>query len=233
MEAFKFIILLLQFALAQNEADRFASFAELGSVYQEGSDFRIHREARDSSLVVTAIHGGTIEPGTLELARAVAGRDHSFYAFEGRVLTEASWDLHLTSTHFDEPSGVRLIESHPFCLSIHGFSNPARGPTVILGGLNASFKRAILSALRTLQQDYPELVIQYSSDIFQGTHPRNIVNRAKHQGVQIELSGEIREKLTMDAEFFWKFRGALRRGWDRFVSRARVRGAGRCGRSLE
>jgi phage replication-related protein YjqB (UPF0714/DUF867 family) len=49
-----------------------------------GKDYRIVVERRsDSSVAVVAPHGGSIERGTYEIARAIAGNDFSLYPFEG------------------------------------------------------------------------------------------------------------------------------------------------------
>ena len=66
--------------------------------------FRIERaDGPDrSDVAVVAIHGGKIEPGTSELARAVARDDHPFYLFEG-LKPQGNRDLHISSGRFDDP----------------------------------------------------------------------------------------------------------------------------------
>ena len=63
--------------------DRYASFDELCQHAVEGRDFRIRTVSRPGRVAVIAPHGGGIEPGTSELAEAIASPDLSFYAFEG------------------------------------------------------------------------------------------------------------------------------------------------------
>jgi len=51
-----------------------------------------------------------IEPGTSEIAEAIAGVDLSFYAFEGKKTT-GNADLHITSARIDEPQGLALVKT--------------------------------------------------------------------------------------------------------------------------
>jgi poly-gamma-glutamate hydrolase-like protein len=59
---------------------------------------------------LVAPHGGGIEPGTSELADAIAASDLSFYTFEG-LKPSGNTDLHITSTRFDEPMCLTLLAS--------------------------------------------------------------------------------------------------------------------------
>ena len=63
--------------------DRYPNFAMLAACEDEGADFQVRYRLADSPVTVIAPHGGGIEAGTSELAEAVAGREHWFYAFEG------------------------------------------------------------------------------------------------------------------------------------------------------
>ena len=57
------------------------SFSQL-ALCEPGS-FEIELDERTSPYTVMAIHGGEIEPGTTDIARAIAGGTHSFYTFRG------------------------------------------------------------------------------------------------------------------------------------------------------
>lgn len=87
-------------------ADKYATFSLLAESMREGRDFRRRRRKRRVATAVIAPHGGGIEPGTSEVADAVAADDFSFYAFEG--IKSKNGDLHITSTRFDEPRCVTL-----------------------------------------------------------------------------------------------------------------------------
>ena len=62
--------------------DRYRRFADLAANECLGVDYRIRVEDRGTPFVILAPHGGWIEPGTSEIAEALAGTDLSFYAFE-------------------------------------------------------------------------------------------------------------------------------------------------------
>ncbi|MFA1628164.1 poly-gamma-glutamate hydrolase family protein [Rhizobium mongolense] len=85
--------------------DRYRSFEDLEQ-HEEASAFRIEAIKRPSSVCVIAPHGGKIERGTSELARAVAGTELSYYLFEG-LKPKGNRDLHVTSSNFNEPQSVR------------------------------------------------------------------------------------------------------------------------------
>ena len=66
-----------------------------------------------------APHGGKIEPGSSEIAAAIAGESHSLYSFDG-LRRRPHRDLHITSTNFDEPRCENLIATHDIVVSMHG-----------------------------------------------------------------------------------------------------------------
>lgn len=83
--------------------DRYHCFAELAAGERLGTDYQIVIRERGSVYAAIAPHGGLIEPGTSELAAAIAANDHYFYSFEGLRRGRAHGDLHTTSHRFDEP----------------------------------------------------------------------------------------------------------------------------------
>ena len=85
----------------------FSNFQELSLHRQEGHDFQIRKKRRGSRVAVVAPHGGTIEPVTSKLAEATAGASFSWYCFEG--LKGNRGNLHITSSHFNEPQCLKLI----------------------------------------------------------------------------------------------------------------------------
>ena len=94
-----------------HSTDRYADFTELKR-YDKNKDWRIktkHRKNKD--ILVTAIHGGGIEPGTTEIARRISNvGKYNFYTFEG--LRKSNNDqLHVTSTHFNEPILDKLLKT--------------------------------------------------------------------------------------------------------------------------
>lgn len=68
--------------------DKYANFIELAQNEREGEDYTILLRESNSKFAIIAPHGGGIEPGTLDLADAVASSDHTFYAFKGIKKTD-------------------------------------------------------------------------------------------------------------------------------------------------
>ena len=63
--------------------DRYSGFDELKRHEKEGVDYRIRARLGYSGIAILSIHGGDIEPGTSQIADAIAGQEHTFYALEG------------------------------------------------------------------------------------------------------------------------------------------------------
>lgn len=170
-------------------ADRYRSFRELADSESEDVDFRILLRRRDSHTAIVAPHGGAIEPGTSEIACAVAGDDLSFYAFEGLKPCH-NGDLHITSPHFDEPRCLKLIASAEQVVTVHGKAGDEK--IICLGGLDAAGRdriRRILTACGFEVRDH-------STPGLQGREPLNICNRGRSgAGVQLEIAHGLRETL--------------------------------------
>ena len=61
----------------QSNLDRYNNFQELKTNTKEHKDWRIvTKERKHHDILVTAIHGGGIEPGTTELARRISNVGH-------------------------------------------------------------------------------------------------------------------------------------------------------------
>ena len=63
--------------------DTYTRFRDLNTNEKEGRDFQVVIRRGDPRVAVLAIHGGGIEPGTLDLADGVAGDDYTLYCFKG------------------------------------------------------------------------------------------------------------------------------------------------------
>lgn len=169
-------------------ADTYASFRELARHERAGIDYRIAARGALPSVIVVAPHGGGIEPGTSEVADATAAEALGFYAFEG-LKPRGNGDLHITSTRFDEPVCLSLIERSQVVLTIHGEHGQADGPLVFSGGLHQPLRRRIETALRARGFD----VRRHNDPDLQGLDPRNLCNRGQTgRGVQLELSQALR-----------------------------------------
>jgi len=195
-------------------ADKYSNYKELAAAESEGVDFRIICRPHGTETAIVAPHGGAIEPGTSEIAAAVAADDLSFYAFEG-IKPNRNGELHITSTRFDEPSCIALIQSATRVITIHGEASDQE--VAFLGGLDKALGDLIGASLaaRGFQ------VQTHTDASLQGQDLSNICNRGKsNAGVQLELSRGLRQSFfaTLDREgrskatpHFAKFVAAVRK----------------------
>jgi phage replication-related protein YjqB (UPF0714/DUF867 family) len=123
-------------------ADRYKNFLELAKKQTQGIDFRVRLEQRAGKAVVLAPHGGGIEPGTSEIAEAIAGANLSFYAIEG-IKPADNRILHITSARFDEPQGKVLAEASPTVIAVHGEESAEE--VVFLGGLDEERQKSFVT----------------------------------------------------------------------------------------
>jgi phage replication-related protein YjqB (UPF0714/DUF867 family) len=83
--------------------DTYRNFIELSKKEVDGVDFRVVILGQPTaSTVVVAPHGGGIEPGTSQVAQAIADDNFNLALFEG-IKASGNSILHITSTNFDEP----------------------------------------------------------------------------------------------------------------------------------
>jgi len=169
----------------------YRNYRELRQHARIDIDYAVEVREGASGLAVLAIHGGGIEPGTGELADAVAGRRHAYYSFRG-LMPAGNRTLHLTSHCFDEPRGLTLVERSGTALSIHGCSEA--DPVVYIGGRHKALCVEIGERLRKAGFCVCE------SAFFPGAHPSNICNRCRGgKGVQLELSAGLRRRMFAGA----------------------------------
>ncbi len=185
------------------DARGYRSFADLAAAQHRGRDFEIEIRRRPSSPVaVVAPHGGRIEDGTSEIARAIAADDLNLYLLEGLRPSLNYRALHLTSHCFDEPECLELLRHCPFVVAIHGCAG--RDQRVLLGGLDVALKERIAAALAAAS-----LVAFGDDHAFPGLRPDNVCNRgARGQGVQIEITHPLRRSIEA-VRFAAAVRGAL------------------------
>ncbi len=163
--------------------DRYRNFAALNAA-EPAEAFSISICDRGSRLAVAAPHGGGIEPGTSEIAVAIARADLSYYLFEGHRRHDNT-ALHITSANFDEPRALALLHRAACVLTVHGEASETEA--VYLGGLDASLKHALSTALANRGYVVGEKASLLALD------PRNICNvGSTGAGVQLELSAGLR-----------------------------------------
>ena len=168
--------------------DVYRNFAELSGVEREDIDFRISAVKRDGSkAVIVAPHGGAIEPGTSEVAKEVANNDLSLAIFEG-IKPKGNKRLHITSTNFDEPRCVELVQESDTVVAIHGEGSDEL--SVFLGGKN----NELCAQLKEALERYGYAVKTHGNPDLHGLNEANICNRGRHgAGVQLELSSGLRQ----------------------------------------
>src|ERR1700719_4324766 len=146
-------------------------FADLAMDHTEGTDFCVCVRLRpSSSVVIVAPHGGGIEIGTSEAARAIAGDEFNLYLFEGLRRSGNYAALHLTSHRFDEPRCLELLAGCDHVLAIHGCRGDV--PQVLVGGRDPELKARVAVALNAVSID-----VRTKDHPFPASEPRNICNR--------------------------------------------------------
>ena len=169
--------------------DKYQSYRSLRDGEQEGVDYKILSSSRPSRYIIMAPHGGGIEPGTTEIAEAIAGDTFSFYSFLG-MKEKGNTVLHIASDRFDEPIGLQLVQFAATAVTIHGCEGTDR--YVCLGGLQRELVERISASLK--QAGF--LVKEEVRSHLAGKRLDNICNRSQEgRGVQIEISHGLRRFL--------------------------------------
>ncbi|BBO75083.1 hypothetical protein DSCW_25000 [Desulfosarcina widdelii] len=177
----------------------YPSFAALQKNEVLGVDYRIRVRRGLSGIAIMAIHGGGIEPGTTEVADAVAGQWHTFYTFSG-LKPSGNAGLHISSRKFDEPVGRFIAQNSRTVVTIHGCRDESLATYV--GGRHAAMKKAIRAALASAGFTATD------ARRFPGINPKNICNRGRlGMGVQLEIPIAMRKLLFEDISRLYRKRG--------------------------
>jgi phage replication-related protein YjqB (UPF0714/DUF867 family) len=178
-------------------ADTYADYADLAANETEGVDYQILSDTPTGATWASiAIHAGGIEPGSGEMARQVAGSDMAWYKFEG-LKSSGNSVLHITATHFDEPTCVALVAAADRALSFHGYVGTAGVPETAVGGLDPLLTGAVKAALH--RAGFAAGAAPYE---IAGTDPANIVNTTTiGGGVQLEMSRAQREAFFPNGDY--------------------------------
>jgi len=183
----------------------YRNYKELASREVEDKDYQIRMNLKDEHILVMAPHGGKIEPGTTEIAEAIAGMDYSFYSFEG-LKADGNSALHIESHLFDEPRALKLVDKAEIVLTVHGQVD-RKDEFVMVGGLNTNLCSVIKRELEAAGFE-----IRPPTRRLSGIDPMNICNRGKlKSGVQLEMSRKVRDSLRTDKNQLQIFADAIRR----------------------
>lgn len=170
-------------------ADTYASYGALAAAEVEGVSYaRRSVPVTGATWSAIAIHGGSIEPGSGEVARAVGAGLMNHYEFAG-ILASNNSRLHVTSTNFDEPICTGIVTSALRCLSAHGYTGTAGLAQTSLGGLDT----ATMARVKANLESAGFSVITAAQEI-NGNDPANVANKTSiGAGVQLEMSRALRD----------------------------------------
>ena len=167
--------------------EKYNSYEDLSRNEVEGRDYRIRTAKGTTGIAVMAPHGGGIEPGTTEIAEAIAAGCHDFYTFSGIKPTGNSV-LHITSRNFDEPRGLAIAAQAHTLLTIHGCREMEK--SIFMGGRDKELVLTITKELIKAGFDAKK------STRFPATSPFNICNsNTRGMGVQLEISMGLRRDM--------------------------------------
>ncbi|WP_406014320.1 poly-gamma-glutamate hydrolase family protein [Streptomyces sp. NBC_00984] len=179
-------------------ADKYGSYAELAAAEKEGVAYsRTAVAPAGATWAAIAIHGGGIEGGSGEMAREISrgGVAMAYYEFAG-LKKANNVDLHITSTHFDEPMGQALVANVRRCLSFHGYVGTDGVPETAIGGLDTELVARVTAALTRAG-----FAVNTAPSEIAGTDPLNICNRTRSGGgVQLEMSRALRNSFFPNGE---------------------------------
>lgn len=166
----------------------YKNFTELSQLEHEGISYQLRVKKRPSQFVIVAPHGGGIEPGTSEVAKAIAGFEFSYYTFDG-LKPKGNEILHIASTLFDEPKCLQLVNTSEIVVVIHGCADEEK--VIYVGGLHDELRTRLINTLVSAEFDARLAVVNYA-----GTQLQNICNRGRSgRGIQLEISDGIRRTM--------------------------------------
>jgi phage replication-related protein YjqB (UPF0714/DUF867 family) len=166
---------------------KYSSFAEMAKAERADTDFKVVYRSGSRAFLVTAPHGGAIEPGSSEIADAIAGDTLGYYSFSG--LKKDSSGLLIPSTRFDEPEMKGLSKKYNSIVAIHVIEGKDR--TVFVSGNNRPIAQAITANLVKLGY-LAKAPGQTETTAFGMT---NFVNKGGSGGVQIEISSALLDEM--------------------------------------
>ncbi|MGZ8752686.1 MAG: poly-gamma-glutamate hydrolase family protein [Acidimicrobiia bacterium] len=146
-----------------------------------------------STVGFMAIHGGSLERGTAEIATAAAeAGGASLYTVEQPP--DLRWHLpsHLIGGE-SSPVLAAFLEHVDVVVSIHGYGREGSWTRILAGGADRGFATRVAVHLRASVPGF-EVVddIECIPRELRGLHPANPVNLARGGGVQLELPPRIR-----------------------------------------
>jgi phage replication-related protein YjqB (UPF0714/DUF867 family) len=153
----------------------------------------VERAELRSPVGFMAIHGGSLERGTAEIAAAAARAcGASLYTIEQPP--DLRWHLpsHLTDREASDALAA-FCDHVEVVVSVHGYGREGWWTRVLLGGADRAVSTELAACLRKALPAY-EIVDQLDviPIALRGLHPTNPANVAPGGGVQLELPPRIR-----------------------------------------
>ncbi len=178
---------LVGVAPAERKTDKYQSMTQLEKETTEGVDWRKDTKNTGNQVLIVAPHGGSIEQGTTELTKALADKgNYDYYSFEG-IRPKNNSELHVTSTHYDDPTLNQMIKNRTATVSIHGASGTEE--IIYLGGPRSDLRNAIEKQL--VGRGF---TVKVPPEYLGGQNNKNFINREDNNtGVQLELTTALRK----------------------------------------
>ena len=178
------------------------SYAEiLKNGYVAGRDFRVaFGDSKIELCLLTAPHGGGIEPGSSEIMRTVAEvGGWAWYEFAGFLRKGNKDNLHISSTTFDEPTLKSMLPQAGFVVAFHG-ATESRQPIVYVGGKWKLGRNTVIESINgTFSKHGIQAVDAIDSAVaehLRGLDDSNITNLGRRaEGIQLEFSRGARNLL--------------------------------------
>lgn len=175
-----------------------------------------------SQFLFATIHGGSIESGTTELADVSAGNEYDYYTFTGIKDEDNFYYLHVTSTNFNESTGLTRIGAASKAIVLHGCENPGTKYTGTnsntndnKSGASGSYKVAWVGGLDTVLRNSVITKLRaagFCADIatgsLAGTSASNFTNKTTTgKGCQIEITKDLRKNFFTNNDYSSDNRG--------------------------
>lgn len=205
---FKLLALILLFSSCQTieikkiPKDYYSDFYEFSKNHREGIDYKIEIEDKNLACSVFAIHGGKLEKGTSKLAKEIARDIANLYIFNS-LMAKDVYKSHITSTKYNEIRAIDLAKKSSISISIHAMREDEE--IVCIGGLNKELSMNLNDELNK-----SGFTTEYPCKRLPGISKKNIVNLSKNNGVQLEISAKLIEKLDKDPNKLLKFINSMR-----------------------
>ncbi|MHA4769251.1 poly-gamma-glutamate hydrolase family protein [Staphylococcus capitis] len=167
--------------------DKYQSMTQLESETVEGVDWKKDTRDNGTKVLIVAPHGGNIEQGTTEATKALAKKgNYDYFSFEA-IRPKNNTELHVTSTHYDDPTLNQMIQNRTATISIHGAAGTDQ--IIYLGGPPSTLRDEMETQLKS-----SGFTVMAPLDYIGGVKKNNFINREENNtGVQLELTTALRK----------------------------------------